>query len=90
MIKHIQSKTKQDKHPYFLSAPPTKVTKAVDYAVSSAAFELEDPLPAQAWYSGGTTCLTPLVKHYLSNAGFLQTWRILWQAMVILDTVNSA
>ena len=32
----------------------------------------------------------PLVHRYLSNASFLQTWRITWQHMVIIDTTNSA
>ena len=31
-----------------------------------------------------------LVSHYLSNTCFLQTWRIMLQSLMILDTTNSA
>ena len=30
----------------------------------------------------------PRVYHFLSDAGFLQKWRIIWQIMVIVDTPN--
>ena len=32
----------------------------------------------------------PLVKHYLYNTCALQTWRIMWQIMVIFDTTKHA